>query len=277
MPARVGGSDGPKAADKDRAETFEEPDVTVSSSAARVSSGSVEIGSTGPSRPQDNNSFDSSYGEGLTINPNTDISKIDVTISSGVGEVSEVFITDTSENILDSVSGTFGPGDVVRLNAPLSQGTDYWVGAWDGGDTYQEGQYNSTVATAGDDLDIVAGARRIHPDDGSDGYTSTGEGFNIVSVQTPALSATATVEWPHPIDLYGWDTALYQKTDDGETIEIYIEENQADGWTEVAGPISRGDAIPADRANNVRYRIELSRSTTDANPTLDAIYRRYKL
>lgn len=90
--------------------------------------------------------------------------------------------------------------------------------------------------------------------------------------------ATAWVEWGIPTDIYAWDAASFQQTLDGESVSIYVEEAQGSpGWTEVAGPIARGDSIPADPANNVRFRIELSRSNTANKPSVDAIYRRYAL
>jgi hypothetical protein len=78
--------------------------------------------------------------------------------------------------------------------------------------------------------------------------------------------------------VYAWDTAVFQRTLDGATVDIYVEEAQGSpGWTEIAGPIKRGDAIPADPANNIRFRIDYSRPSTSDVPRLDAVYRRFKL
>jgi hypothetical protein len=97
------------------------------------------------------------------------------------------------------------------------------------------------------------------------------------SESDPPLSGTTYVEWPEPADVYRWDAATFQRTEDGETVSVYIEESTdgGDTWTEIAGPISRGQDITADPASEVRFRVELSRSDTANSPSLDAIYRRW--
>lgn len=91
-------------------------------------------------------------------------------------------------------------------------------------------------------------------------------------------SGEVTVEWPYPPDVYGWDTVLFKRDLANEAVDVYVQEAQGSpGWTDVTGAASRGDAIPADPANNVRYRVVFSRADRANNPTLDAIYRRRKL
>jgi len=99
-----------------------------------------------------------------------------------------------------------------------------------------------------------------------------------VDVSEQTTSGTAYVEWPMPADVFGWDVATFTRTLDAETVDVYVEEAQGSpGWTEIAGPIARGDSLPADPANNIRFRVELSRSTTSNHPTLDSLARRWKL
>lgn len=92
-----------------------------------------------------------------------------------------------------------------------------------------------------------------------------------------ATSGSAWVEWPSPTNIYRWDAATFQNSTDSETVDVYIEENDGSGWTEIAGPISRGQEITADPANECRFRVDISRASTANNPTLDAIYRRWVL
>ncbi|MFB6302768.1 MAG: hypothetical protein ABEH78_07915 [Haloferacaceae archaeon] len=94
-----------------------------------------------------------------------------------------------------------------------------------------------------------------------------------------ATSTTTYLEWPYPPDgdVYSWGSAYFTRTLDNEVVDVYIEENQSSGWTEVAGPISRGDSIPADPANNVRYRVSINRNDTTALPTLDSAVREAEL
>lgn len=91
----------------------------------------------------------------------------------------------------------------------------------------------------------------------------------------PALDGSAIVSWPAPADLVGWDIVPFQATPDGETLEVYIEDQNGN---ELAGPLDDpGDISDISRSTNVRVRVELSRASTSNNPRLEAVYRRYKV
>lgn len=90
-------------------------------------------------------------------------------------------------------------------------------------------------------------------------------------------SGSVYVEWPTPTDIYAWDRASFTRTLDSESVDVYVEESSDGGstWTEIAGPIERGDKIPADPSNEARFRVDFSRASTANNPTLDSIARRW--
>jgi hypothetical protein len=89
-------------------------------------------------------------------------------------------------------------------------------------------------------------------------------------------SGTAYVEWPAPNDIYRWDSVLYLANTAGSgTVDVYVEADDGTGFSEVAGPVGRGSSIDVKPGNNVRFRVELSKTATSDVAELDAIYRRY--
>lgn len=92
-------------------------------------------------------------------------------------------------------------------------------------------------------------------------------------------SGSTRVEWTAPTDIYSWDAATFNRTVPGDsTAEVYLEASGDGGstWREIAGPITRGADIPASAGENVRVRVELSR-TPNSDPEVNAVYRRYQV
>lgn len=90
-------------------------------------------------------------------------------------------------------------------------------------------------------------------------------------------TVSAYVEWPQPTDIFRWDAATFNATTEGETVDVYIEESTDGGstWTEIAGPISRGQPINAEPDSEVRLRADLQRDDSSNNPRLNSVYRRW--
>lgn len=274
--------------DKDVARTFGESDLSLSLTSAIVTGESVELsgyGTTATRPDDDSTSTDVTGAYGLRINPNSDIEGVRVEISANTGPVSEVALLDSNENILaEATNGPYSAGETIDLVATLSASTTYYVSVYDSS-TYDVGFHNGggSFPYTSADVDITAVANSAHPDDGdSIGIDTANAGYAIDDVTAitgdDANSGTAYIEWPYPDDLYAWDVATFTRTLDGETVDVFVEEAQGSpGWTEVAGPISRGDSIPADASNDIRFRVELSRSNTSNNPTLDSIARRWRI
>lgn len=265
-------------ADKDVAETFGESDIVLTQSNTTTESESVRLvdeDTSESSRPADDTSATGTYSRGVRINPNADLTAIEGTISANTSDCPGVEIYNVSTgDLLASKSGPFSAGDVVRLDVDLTSGQAYNF-VPDGSAEFTDGYYGGSTSYpySSQYVDIVNGAL------GSDSTLSEPYCFGSVTGVVPdvKLSGSVTVEWPMPSDVYAWDTGVYQATPDGATVEVYVEEDQSGGWTEIAGPISRGDSIDADPENNVRYRVEFSRPDGNSAPSLDAIYRRWKL
>jgi len=265
------------AASTNKAETFTESDLSIGHGLTVVSGESLVMPGGTPStadRPADNDSTTNSGLRGLVVTPNEPLGGIEATLSSnygGEGTVAEL-IRMSDGAVLDSVDATgLSPGDTVTLLGPLESGTDYGVQIGDPSNDTLHGRYGSTsYPYTSDEVDITDGLR--------DGTNRSGNAYNFTDVTSYYTNSTsATVEWSFPADVYGWDTVLFQNSPGDGTVDIFIEENQSGSWTEIAGPVSRGDVIPADPANNVRYRIDFSRPGSDTEPTVDALYRRRKL
>jgi hypothetical protein len=250
---------GVPVAEKESAETFAESDVTVSTDADSTVSGEslamfggvVNYDQTGTS------TYDN--WTGTEFSPNVAADTVTVTIAQDTDTLTDVRVRQNT-NIISSKSGSFAPGDQVTFTGlGLSAGDNYRV---DGQDPngYQYAEFGDpNVSTPNFD---TVGAGNI---------------FSTLQVGPQPTAATATVAWPMPPDVYSWDVGVYQADPGGGSVEVYVEEDQSGGWAEVAGPISRGDRLPADPANNVRYRVEFSKPGGAKTPKLDAIYRRRKL
>jgi hypothetical protein len=262
-------------ADKDAAETFAEDGVSLfhTDTIRSAAYGGVALAGspTGNSiSVTESNVITRQRASGVELTIDNAVAGLEVTPLPGT-TADTVLLTETDGTIIASkpLDGT------TQIRYGMDPGRTVHVSAWSGGSTDYDEAYNNTVSYPLDGTDFTA-ERAV------DGLGSTFGGTNLYnfatveSVQSVA-SGSVTVEWPSPPDLYAWDVAVFQRTLDSESVEVYIEEDQSGGWTEVAGPIARGDSIPADPGNNVRYRVEISASDTANNPRLDAIYRRFKL
>lgn len=222
---------------KDRAQTFEESDVTVS--------GDLEL-QNGSFRLPFNDVLNSIY--------------MDVTYASSETGTFDIDLTDRYDLRID-VSLQEAPADGYYID----------VGNIDVADNIQPP--NDSSQSYNVDVSGLTGTTTVSVfvDD------SSASGGAEVTTEAVAKSrnGSVTVEWPTPEDVYRWDAGTYSASSDGETVAVYVEENDGSGWTQIAGPIDRGQTITAAPSSQMRYRIELSRSDERNNPTLDAIYRRW--
>jgi hypothetical protein len=210
---------------------------------------------------------------GIVFTPDVEVTELTAHTADETGGQSRIILgnADTDTDI-DTESVSFRGGSSATFSGlSLSPGTQYRVTMDAGGSTYDGamGTYDFPEMYA---WGQIGG--------GYDGSVQTGEFYNIDRIDltfSPSPTGSVTVEWPQPPDLFGWDTATFQRTLDGETVEVYVEESTdgGDTWTEVAGPIARGDDIPVSSSDEMRFRVDLSRADTANEPRLDAIYRRY--
>jgi len=272
--------------EQDGTDTFDGSNgETVTSTGAEVKSDSVVLdlatGTTATADPDDSTTTKIN-SRGLEITPNTDISGVDVTLSSNQGTVDTVFLGQ-ADSLIDEITGSFSSGDTVRLNGSLSSGTSYVVGVFNSGSSYTVGEDSSpSFPYTSGDIDITSGAVNNHPDDSTSGQASasTRRSFISVSAVTQPTSATAYVEWPQPDDVFAWGKAAYTVAEDGETATVDVQTNDGSGWTTIATDINRGtdlSALGASAGDKVRFKVNLSRETTSNNPRLESIYRRYEV
>jgi hypothetical protein len=281
----------------DAAETWNESNLTLTqiSNPFRISDGSLKIGGspgTQISRTNDKSSRTTSVGVGHRVRPLVDLAGLKVTMSDKTGQSdpqpNEVFIADMDENIVGQTfnSNGYGPNDTVDVLASLAADTNYYVGVFNGGEDYTYGaSLNNTSYNNSGDLVHAQGTYgssvdSMHPDDsGSPDLAGQGLAVNEITAILPNTSATVGIEWPAPTDVYEWDTATYQRTLDGETVDVYVAYNDGTGWTRTNGgnPISRnyslGDDSNISASDEIRIEAELSRTDTANNPRLDSAYR----
>lgn len=259
----------------DDAETFAESDLSLTHDKTQVSGGSVQLGllQSTATRDGDDATLTDTTDErhGVVINPNDSLEKIDVEISANTSSTDcNVRLSDSSGNTMEYERQGVSAGDVITLvpNDPLQSGTNYHV-TIDGIDSTDAGYYSN--------ISFPYESSRVDITDGIYAGSTDNDPFCFVSITgyTDATSGTTYVEWGRPDDFRSWDQAILTKTPDSETVDVYIEENDGSGWTEIAGPIATGDDIPAKTSNQVRYRVELGRTNTSNNPRLESIYRRY--
>jgi hypothetical protein len=259
-------------AGKDVAQTFAESDVSMTLPWATVAGEGVEMsGSASASATADALSSPSTItaksGMEFSVRGPTPVTEVSADINPNSTGYSRAGIRDLTEGttVTTKYPGSFST--VTFSGLSLDPSHRYAIWADDDGNSWDRAPVNPNSAP--DEF----GAFDLWQSDGA-GYGAYTD-VTVTAGSDPA--GVALIEWPMAPDVYAWDVAQYLAEKDGETVDVFVEEEQAGGWTEIAGPISRGDRIQADAANNVRYRVELSRASTANNPRLEAIYRRFKL
>lgn len=261
----------------DVAEIFDGSDgESVSVSNAAVAQGNVVDGghialglSTGASTSVNLNSTNSnSFRRGVTFNPNNDLRGIYATVGTHPSPTEVVSVHRRSDDALMGESRTTpASGEQVGIYCPagLSAGTEYYVHVRTDGI-----EYNTSASTpfTGTDLDVTGGW------DGSklSGYAYT---FTSVTGAYQVDTGSATISWPMPDDLAGWDIVPHAPTPEGGTVELYAEDSNGN---ELTGPLrDPGDISSLSRSTNVQIRVDLSRPSASEDPRLEAVYRRYKV
>lgn len=223
FPAIGGGGESNPIADKDRAVTFEEADVTVTSP-------NSDAGINNQGLEQKLVQFGS------------------VTWYSGSADFT-VDDPDAISVVLTDQGGYPYDVDEVRIN-----GT--YVGA-------SLGEYSLDGFSSPYNVSIT-----FHND------STTGYNYYC---DAKLATGTAYIEWPKPAGVFRWDAATFNRSQDGGSVDLYIEMS-ADGgstWEEVTGPIERGQRIDVPADARVRLRVEFSRSDYTTTPRLDSAYRRW--
>jgi hypothetical protein len=260
----------------DSAESFAESDVTVSTSGTVLNSGTYTLKDSVTQTATNPVGLETSRNQGLYAGLRIELKEeatltqvlLQNNISMSITDI-EIWETLDGNNVLWSKSGSFSNGDTVSVNKTLQKGI-YTLAA-----TNNNSNWNYSYGTGQDTGNSLIDSLG---DGEVDMQGSPGVFHEMTAEVSPTTSGTVTVEWSHPQYIYDWDRATFQHVANGGSIDVYVEASSDGGstWTEVAGPISRGDAIPAAGDDEVRLRVDFSRpSSSDTSPSLEALYRRY--
>lgn len=274
----------------DEAETFNESDVTVTSDKVKTSNDKLELGQFTDILDINvsNSSGDYSVGyyfgavmetEIVIDNPPQNITQIELDIrSEGNGDV-DIYIDEGGSNG-SATTGTLVKSDWTTGTNPVSISTYtpssntitiglYPASGWD----TSSGSIDVTQIGYG----TASGISATTYEGGSIYEEHDGANIVLTSAQIDALTASPTVSFPYPASITDWDKAAFSSTLDGGSVDVFIEEDDGSGFTEIAGPISSNDPIPAAAGSDVRFRVDISRSDTQSAPSLDALYRQWEV
>lgn len=264
----------------EEASTFTENNITLTNNNTSVQNGSVELGGVSSTaiRPDDNDSFPTSQSQGVVINPNTAVTEITVEISSNTSGVQDVSVTDSNgDNILAQKTQGYTAGDTVTFNVSLSSGTDYNLVCSNDGSNFTSGNRNNTSPPfTSTNVDIIKQSAGALPSEDGPFFTTD----NMTSIKSvEAISGDVTtgdvlVSFDSGSeDIEQYDLATLQRSLDGETVTIDIEDS--------TGTVLKSDISPntdisdITSSKDVRFRANLSRNNTSNNPTVDYLARRF--
>lgn len=261
----------------DKAESFTESDVTVSSTSLGVENGRLGLGGTftgGTANGSTDWSGTVSWSgyKGWKISPKVEgIISLEFQTSGYDGNWSTIHLIRTSnEEILGSVNGSRG---------------DYLTISRDDGKPLDPAESYAVVAEAGASVPFISGANwpvstpEIDVPGAWDGAEETNYNLLIESM-TPVISGnsgTATIEWEPKDTVVEWDMCSHNKElRESGIVDVFIEESTDGGatWNEIAGPISQTQEINAPNTSQIRYRVDLDKNGSLASPYLESIYRR---
>lgn len=269
-----GGGPGP-ISDKHAAVTFDESFLSLSHTDTEATGGEVKLPVENDSVSLSEDGSTSTDAErGVIVTLTANAGSLDVSLMPSVAGVTTAYLRDASDDSLitsKSISGDFSFSNV-------SAGT-YAVTIDAGGSSYDTADNGvNGPEPESEFIDVGDGFNSAAPDNRSDSK------FNLDSIainnSSPPTSGQAIVEFENPDDIFRWDSATFQTTEDGETVTIDVEESTDGGasWTAIATDIQRGqDISDADPTGLVRLVINIDRSNTANNPTCDSVARRWVL
>lgn len=259
----------------DDARTFAESDVTLTHSSTEARAESVALANqTGETTLFPNTTLTGQTGK-FGVRLSTDASGY---VNRVGGRLNGTGNTGTHDVVLEKESDGTEIARVADLTAgdsftmdgfELAQSTDYLL-YWDvtsSSDVDYDDDGEAEADPVGVTLTDFKGADDLYVFD------------KVRTRYTTNTSGSVTVEWPEPDDVFAWDVLSFTRRLAGETVDVFVESSSDGGstWTEVAGPVTRNDAIPVPDDERVRFRVDFSRASTANVPTLDSIARRYVL
>lgn len=265
MPA-IGSGAGFLPGQIDSAETFAESDVTVTTSQTRISNESVQLDESTQSGPVPSQSTVGLDGptSGVVINPNTTLSGVSLELGDDYSSSMDVELQESDGTTIDSVTGQ-SVNTRFRLEGVLQSGTQYRLAVTGMSGDYIPYYGGNEPPLSSTPLDVV--------DYFGTGASDHWSSFNYIDGIVGETEGSATVEWPYPKAVYAWGSAFFEAAEDGETVEVYVEEYDGSSWNEIAGPITNTTEIPGEPSRNIRFRVDFSRASVANNPRLSQIHR----
>lgn len=212
--------------------------------------------------------------QGIEVSASKDFDKLRVGIGANASGATRVSLR-TDPGTIETQKNFPGSSGSVTFDYAFTSGETYYITAEEENDSDWTYGYDldSPTTINGNIVSIVYGEE-------DNGSWNTGEAWVIQEI-TPisdAFDGEATVEWSNPSSVSRWETATYQDVPDGETVEVYVQTNDGNGWSDWStNPVGSGidlSAIPSD--HRVRFRVELSRNDTSDNPRVTLLSRQYR-
>lgn len=137
---------------------------------------------------------------GIEINPNTSLDGIKCTVSSNTSNISNLYLSDASANVITSKSAS--SGDTVEFNETLSAGANYYLTVDNNGNDFTVG-YESvgSFPFTSTDIDVTNST--------SDGGSSTTQSYRYTITSVTAINASlsgyVTDNFTAPTDFKAWN------------------------------------------------------------------------
>jgi len=214
--------------------------------------------------------------KGVEVSVSKDFDKLRVGIGANTSGATRVSLR-SDPGTIEKQKNFPGSSGSVTFEYAFTSGETYYITAEEENDN--EWTYgfdiDSPTTIDGDIVSIVYGEVK-GPSWNTDDDTAW-----VIQEITPigdAFDGEATVEWSNPSSVSRWETATYQDAPDGETVEVYAQTDDGNGWSDWStNPVGSGtdlSAIPSD--HRVRFRIELSRNDKSNNPRVTLLNRQYR-
>lgn len=271
---------GSPIAKKQAAETFGESFVTVRSTGIIKSNDSLVLAENKTTDGgTDNDSISWGADRGIEFDLKNPCHAIKFTISGNCNNYSTAHLVDLDNNseIANKDVSNTGTGTEIEFSVSLDTTTRYAITLYNGGNDFTQGLDNSaSMPYQNGAAEIVQG---ITGTTVSGSSVSTGSNRYCIGEVTPVVKeASPAVEFDSPTEIMAWDVATFQKSEDGETVTVDVEESTDGGstWTTIATDIARGQSISnASPDGQVRLVANIQRSNRSNNPRADAIARRW--
>jgi len=256
--------------------TFQEDDVSVNLNDLRIDNNNITtIDTSGspvdvPHNPDGSSSYDEIVGVAFEANEPLFGVKDVVVDSQSTGPFGNIVLIGQQEGIMDKNSNLSG-----ELRGELKQGNTYAVGV-----EPSSGSATSTYDTAISNWPRNVGEVTLvgFYEDGFTirDYTRAIQSFSVLVFGGGPTSGSANITWSNQADIGDWQAAAFERTTNGETMDVYLAFDDGNGFNRTNGgnPIPNNYSIKDDSniqgQDKLRYELEMSRQDTTTSVTFNA-------